>query len=75
MEFDHVIVGAGVVGAATAYHLKRLSPDSRVLLLDRENRVGAGNTAKSAALYRNIFSSISGSCVSQIDGSEIHDPR
>ncbi|MGA1792678.1 MAG: NAD(P)/FAD-dependent oxidoreductase [Thermoplasmatota archaeon] len=57
MEFDQVIIGAGVVGAATAYHLKRLSPDSNVLLLDREDRAGAGNTAKSAALYRNIFSS------------------
>ncbi|MGA1873151.1 MAG: NAD(P)/FAD-dependent oxidoreductase [Thermoplasmatota archaeon] len=57
MEFDHIVVGAGVVGAATAYHLKRLSPDSSILLMDRENRAGAGNTAKSAALYRNIFSS------------------
>jgi glycine/D-amino acid oxidase-like deaminating enzyme len=57
LEFDHVVIGAGVIGAATAYHLKRLSPDSRILLLDKDKRVGAGNTAKSAALYRNIFSS------------------
>ncbi|MGA1849135.1 MAG: NAD(P)/FAD-dependent oxidoreductase [Thermoplasmatota archaeon] len=57
VDFDHVVVGAGVVGAATAYHLKRLSPDADILLMDREKRAGAGNTAKSAALYRNIFSS------------------
>jgi glycine/D-amino acid oxidase-like deaminating enzyme len=57
LEFDHVVIGAGVIGAATAYHIKRLSPDSNILLLDREKRPGAGNTAKSAALYRNIFSS------------------
>jgi glycine/D-amino acid oxidase-like deaminating enzyme len=57
LEFDHIVVGAGVIGAATAYHIKRLSPDSSVLLLDKEKRAGGGNTAKSAALYRNIFSS------------------
>jgi len=57
VDFDHVVIGAGVVGAATAYHLKRLSPDAHILLIDREKRAGAGNTAKSAALYRNIFSS------------------
>ena len=56
-HYDFVIVGAGVIGTSTAYHLKRLNHDARVLLLDREKRVGAGNTAKSTALYRNIFTS------------------
>jgi FAD-dependent oxidoreductase domain-containing protein 1 len=65
LEFDHVIVGAGVIGAATAYHLKRLSPGSNVLLIDKEKRPGAGNTAKSAALYRNIFSSGSSKLLSR----------
>lgn len=57
MDFDHAVIGAGVIGASSAYHLKRLDPDSNVVLIDREKRPGAGNTAKSAALYRNIFSS------------------
>jgi glycine/D-amino acid oxidase-like deaminating enzyme len=57
MEADTIIVGAGVVGAATAYHLKRMDPERNILLIDREKRPGSGNTAKSAALYRNIFSS------------------
>jgi glycine/D-amino acid oxidase-like deaminating enzyme len=57
MDFDHAVIGAGVIGAASAYHLKRLDPGSSVVLIDREKRPGAGNTAKSAALYRNIFSS------------------
>ena len=57
MDFDHAVIGAGVIGAASAYHLKRLDPDSSVVLIEREKRPGAGNTAKSAALYRNIFSS------------------
>ncbi len=55
--YDFAILGGGVIGTSTAYHLKRLSPDSRILVLDREKRVGAGNTAKSTALFRNIFTS------------------
>ncbi len=58
MDFDTIIVGAGVLGASTAYHLKRLDPDRNVLLVEKEKRPGAGNTSRSAALYRNIFSSV-----------------
>jgi len=52
-----IIIGGGVVGTATAYHLKRLSPSKEIILLEQHNRVGSGNTSKSAALYRNLFSS------------------
>jgi len=57
MSFDYVIVGAGVIGSSTAYYLKKALPDSRILLIDRNHTAGAGNTARSAALYRNFFSS------------------
>jgi glycine/D-amino acid oxidase-like deaminating enzyme len=57
MEADTIIVGAGVLGAAAAYHLQRMDPQRSILLLEKEKRAGAGNTGKSAALYRNIFSS------------------
>ncbi len=57
MNFDYIIIGAGVIGSSTAYHLKTALPDSRILLFDRNHTAGAGNTARSAALYRNFFSS------------------
>ncbi len=57
MNFDYIIVGAGVIGSSTAYYLKSSLPESRILLIDRNHTAGAGNTAKSAALYRNFFSS------------------
>ncbi|HMB44417.1 MAG TPA: FAD-binding oxidoreductase [Candidatus Methanoperedens sp.] len=57
MNFDYIIVGAGVIGSSTAYYLKKALPNSNILLLDRNQTAGAGNTARSAALYRNIFSS------------------
>lgn len=55
MNFDYIIIGAGVIGASTAYHLKKALPESRILLIDRNHSAGAGTTAKSAALYRNFF--------------------
>ena len=55
MPFDYVVLGAGIVGLATAYHLKRLSPDARVLVVDKASSPGAGDTGKSAAAYRAFF--------------------
>lgn len=57
MKFDYIVVGSGVIGSSVAYYLKKALPESRILLIDRNAVPGAGNTAKSAALYRNIFSS------------------
>jgi glycine/D-amino acid oxidase-like deaminating enzyme len=57
MNFDYIIIGAGVIGSATACYLKKALPGSRILLIDRNHTAGAGNTVKSAALYRNFFSS------------------
>ena len=57
MRYDQVIIGAGVIGAASAYHLKRDNPEMELILIDKGDRAGAGNTSRSAALYRNIFSS------------------
>jgi len=57
MNFDFIIIGAGVIGSSTAYFLKKALPSCKILLIDRNHTAGAGNTAKSAALYRNFFSS------------------
>jgi glycine/D-amino acid oxidase-like deaminating enzyme len=57
LVYDVIIVGGGVIGTSSAYHLKRTNPNLNILLIDQFSRVGAGNTAKSAALFRNIFSS------------------
>jgi glycine/D-amino acid oxidase-like deaminating enzyme len=57
MNYDFIIVGAGVIGCSTAYHLKKLNPKSNILIIEKNHRAGLGNTAKSAALFRNLFSS------------------
>jgi len=50
MSADVVIVGAGVIGAATAFHLSLLGAGD-VLVLDRET-VGSGMSCRSSALVR-----------------------
>ena len=57
MVYDVIVIGGGVIGTSSAYHLKRMNPQLKILLIDQFNRIGAGSTAKSAALFRNIFSS------------------
>ncbi|NIM45192.1 MAG: FAD-dependent oxidoreductase [Nitrososphaeria archaeon] len=56
-EFDVIIVGAGILGLSTAYHLKRENPKKKILLIDTLSAAGQANTAKSNACYRNFFSS------------------
>jgi glycine/D-amino acid oxidase-like deaminating enzyme len=54
MKHDVIVVGAGITGAATAYHLKKLGVD-RVLLVDRSGPA-AGGTGMSAAIIRQHYS-------------------
>ena len=54
---DVLVIGAGIIGLAAAHHIKRRSPSLRVLLIDKAQAAGQGDTAKSATGIRNIFSS------------------
>ena len=52
---DVVVIGAGIVGCAAAYHLAAAGA-GRVLLLDREDAVGMGSTGACAGGFRQQFS-------------------
>ncbi len=54
---DVVVVGAGILGLASAYHLLRANPGLDLLVLDRLPGAGRGTTARSAAAYRDMFTS------------------
>ncbi len=56
-EYDAIIVGAGVIGLSTAYHIKRQNPDSKILVIDKFSAAGQGSTAKSMSAFRCLFSS------------------
>lgn len=56
-EWDAVIVGAGILGLSTAYHIKCKHPTAQVLVVDKLNAAGQASTAKSASAFRCLFSS------------------
>ncbi len=56
-RFDIIVVGAGILGVASAYYLQKNNPDKSILLVDRQPDSGQANTAMSAAAIRNMFSS------------------
>ena len=43
---DIIIVGAGIVGMSSAYHLQKNNPDKKILVIDKEPGAGRGNTQK-----------------------------
>lgn len=58
MEADVLVVGAGILGLATAYHVLKRDPNANVLIMDRMGDVGQGATGKSAAGFRaGLFTS------------------
>ncbi len=52
-----IILGAGILGLASAYHLLQHHPGLDLLVIERLSTPGRGNTARSAAAYRDMFSS------------------
>lgn len=57
MKCDVVVVGAGILGLTSAYHLLRSRPGLDLLVIDRMADAGQGNTARSSAQFRDVFSS------------------
>ena len=55
---DVIIIGTGVIGAATAFELAKLG--YKTLSLDRNTQVGHGSTAGSCAIIRMHYSTLDG---------------
>jgi FAD-dependent oxidoreductase domain-containing protein 1 len=45
------------MGMSSAYYLKKNNPNKRILVIDRFDAPGKGNTERSNATFRNVFSS------------------
>lgn len=56
-HFQVIIIGAGILGLASAYHILNQARGLSLLVIDRFGGPGLGNTARSAAAYRDLFSS------------------
>jgi len=57
VEYDVLVVGAGILGVSSAYHVKAANPEKEVVLIDRLPDVAQANTGRSNAMFRNTFTS------------------
>ncbi|HEY1046079.1 MAG TPA: L-2-hydroxyglutarate oxidase [Bacteroidia bacterium] len=56
MTYDVAVVGAGIVGLATALQIKKSNPDLKVLILEKENKVAAHQTGNnSGVIHSGIY--------------------
>lgn len=55
-QVDVIIVGGGIVGLATAYHLTRVYPGRKVLVLEKESRVASHQSGhNSGVLHSGVY--------------------
>jgi sarcosine oxidase subunit beta len=54
---DVIVIGAGIIGLSTAYHLAQREPSLRIIVLECEGEAGTGSTAKATGGIRHQFGS------------------
>ncbi|WP_162428178.1 L-2-hydroxyglutarate oxidase [Pontibacter pudoricolor] len=55
-KYDTIVVGAGLVGLSVAYHLKQNNPDSKVLLIEKEDAVAKHQSGhNSGVIHSGIY--------------------
>lgn len=56
MNYDIIIIGAGLVGLSTAYQTKLKNPDSKILILEKENDVALHQSGhNSGVIHSGIY--------------------
>lgn len=53
MQYDLIIIGAGIVGLGTAFQLTERRPDLRLLVLDKEDQVAAHQTGRNSGVIHS----------------------
>lgn len=56
MKYDYVIIGGGIVGLASAYHILKLQPTAKLAVLEKESAVAAHQTGhNSGVIHSGIY--------------------
>jgi L-2-hydroxyglutarate oxidase len=56
MKYDYVIIGGGIVGLASAYHILKLQPHAKLVLLEKEPALAAHQTGhNSGVIHSGIY--------------------
>ena len=53
---DTLIIGGGIIGLATAYHLSKILPGKNVTVLEKENKIASHQTGNnSGVIHSGIY--------------------
>ena len=56
ITYDHAVIGGGILGLATARELVRRDPASRIVILEKEERIAAHQTGRnSGVIHSGIY--------------------
>ncbi|MES2688769.1 MAG: L-2-hydroxyglutarate oxidase [Bacteroidota bacterium] len=56
MKYDYIIIGGGIVGLASAYHILKQKPGARLAVLEKESHVAAHQTGhNSGVIHSGIY--------------------
>jgi L-2-hydroxyglutarate oxidase len=56
MTYDYIVIGAGIIGASTAWQLQRAYPGCSVLILEKENRPACHQTGRnSGVIHAGVY--------------------
>ncbi|TDE41750.1 L-2-hydroxyglutarate oxidase [Flavobacterium rhamnosiphilum] len=56
MKTDFIIIGGGIVGLSTAYHLKKQNPELKVVVLEKESKIALHQTGhNSGVIHSGIY--------------------
>lgn len=56
-RYDLAVIGSGIVGLSSAYHIKKSNPDLSIVVIDKQHTFAQGQTGRSTAAFRDLFSS------------------
>ena len=51
--FDFIIVGGGIIGASTAYKLRKKNPKAKILIIDKESRFASHQTGRNSGVIHS----------------------
>ena len=61
MNFDIIIIGAGIIGLTTAYHLKQRNQHLKIAIIDKEDKVASHASGRNSGVLHAGFSYTPGS--------------
>ena len=51
--FDFIIVGGGIIGASTAYKLRKKNPKAKILIIDKESQFASHQTGRNSGVIHS----------------------